>query len=372
MKDALRVISVIGAIIMSVLFAVCAGAFLAMYDTGNTVTTAYAKVFNDNSQGDTIGETQKVIQIDENIVDEIKKNSSEKKSEPAEKTEIDIQEVIHKKDSQEKSKNEDDSETDGSNENEETEEEKEPAVITAEIAGIKQVVKAGTNEIVAINTGEVAANTGSSGGKVLDPMEGYPRPYEEVDMSYFEDALFIGDSRMQGLGMYSNIPATFYAATAFQLFNFRTANIVQTPNGKVPILTAIPFDAFTKIYIKVGLNELGCASETKFIEDYQELITGLRMMEPRAIIYVHAVLPVTATKSATDKFHNNPNIIKRNELLKNFADANKCYFVDVKDAVSDETGALIKGSAPDGIHMYGKYMGPWVEYLRTHAVKVTY
>lgn len=368
MKDALRVITVIGAIILSVMFAVCAGAFLAMYDTGNTVTTAYAKVFDNNAE-EIIVEPQKIIQIDENIVDEMKKSESKNNPESDEKPEIDIQEVILKKKSQEQNEETDD--TEDADSAEETEE-REPAVITAEIAGIKQVVKAGTNEVVAVNTGEVAANTGSSSSKVLDPMEGYPRPYEEVDMSYFEDALFIGDSRMQGLGMYSNIPATFYAATAFQLFNFRTANIVQTPNGKVPILTAIPFDAFTKIYIKVGLNELGCASETKFIEDYQELITGLRMMEPRAIIYVHAVLPVTAAKSATDKFHNNPNIIKRNELLKNFADANKCYFVDVKDAVADETGALIKGSAPDGIHMYGKYMGPWVEYLRTHAVKVTY
>ncbi len=365
MRGTLRVISVIGALIVSLMFAVGAGCFLAIFDTGNTVTTAYAMVFEAGIQNDAIGEPQKIIRIEETIVDDLEKASEEKKSEVKEKPDIDINEVLNKK-----------QETSDSDEKEELKDESEEAdtqaVITAEIAGIKQVVKAGTNEVVATNTDPLSNIKQPSSVKVLDPMDGYPRPYEEVDMSYFEDALFIGDSRMQGLGMYSNIPATFYAATAFQLFNFRTANIVQTPNGKVPILTAIPFDAFTKIYIKVGLNELGCASETKFIEDYQELITGLRLMEPRAIIYIHAVLPVTAAKSATDKFHNNPNIIKRNELLKNFADANSCYFVDVKDAVADETGALIKGSAPDGIHMYGKYMGPWVEYLRTHAVKVTY
>lgn len=367
MKDALRVIAVIGALMLSVTFAVCAGAFLAVYDTGNTLHTAFAKVVELNTVEDTIGETQKIVENDSSIIDEIEKNKENKEN--RENTEIDIQAVLQRPnliDENEK----DVSDSEGTPEDN-GEEVVEPAVITAEIAGIKQVIKAGTNEVVAINNG-MQTGSGASNVKVLDPMQGYPRPYEEVDMSYFEDALFIGDSRMQGLGMYSNLPATFYAATAFQLFNFRTANIVQTPNGKVPILTAIPFDAFTKIYIKVGLNELGCASETKFIEDYQELITGLRLMEPRAIIYIHAVLPVTAAKSQTDGVHNNPNITKRNELLKNFADANSCYFIDVKDAVADETGALVKGSAPDGIHMYGKYMGPWVEYLRTHAVKVTY
>ncbi|MCR4923269.1 MAG: hypothetical protein K5931_04600, partial [Lachnospiraceae bacterium] len=90
----------------------------------------------------------------------------------------------------------------------------------------------------------------------VDPNAGYPLPFSQVDDSYFADALFIGDSRLQGFGMYSGLQSTYYCATGFQLYKYETTKVVQTPEGKVPIFDALTFDAYTKIYIKVGINEL--------------------------------------------------------------------------------------------------------------------
>lgn len=242
----------------------------------------------------------------------------------------------------------------------------ETQVASSEIAGIGEVRSAGTNDIIVYKPGEEGSSSGAT--VISDPNANYPLPFSSVDYSYFDDALFIGDSRMQGFGMYSGLNnATFYAITSFSIFKYQTMPVVQTPNGKVPIFTALPYDQFTKIYIKVGLNELGGSDET-FLQTYDEIITKLREMEPRAIIYTHAILPVTAEKSATDHTHSNENIQRRNAALKQYAEEHKCYYIDVAPVVSLEDGSLMPEMAGDGIHLKAGYMELWKEYLRTHAV----
>ncbi len=203
----------------------------------------------------------------------------------------------------------------------------------------------------------------------VDPNVNYPIPYGSVDESYFNDALFIGDSRLQGFGMYSGLPGTFYAATSFQLFKYETMGVVNTGSGKVPIFDALPYDTFTKIYIKVGLNEMG-GNDDAFISKYVELITRLRESEPRAIIYIHGVLPVTASKSRTDKVHNNAHVNARNEMLRQLAIDQKAYYLDVGSALAGADRSLPEEMAADGIHLKSQYMGIWKEYLLSHAVTV--
>lgn len=192
--------------------------------------------------------------------------------------------------------------------------------------------------------------------------------FQTVDEEYFADALFIGDSRLQGFGLWSELPATYYCATGFQLYKYDTFKVVQTENGKVPIFEAIPYDAFTKIYIKVGLNEMGWGTEEGFCAKYKEFIDALKATQPRAIVYVHAILPVTESKSASDRSHNNPNIIKRNEALKQFAADNGYIFVNAGPVLSDENGALKPEMTSDGVHLASKYMAIWKQYLMEHAI----
>ena len=206
--------------------------------------------------------------------------------------------------------------------------------------------------------------------ETADPVKDYPLPFTTVDESYFTDALFIGDSRLQGFGFWSGLPATYYCATGFQLYKYDTTKVVQTENGKVPIFDAMPYDAFTKIYIKVGLNELGYGTEENFEKYYAQLIEQLREYEPRAVIYVHAILPVTAEKSESDKAHNNPNITQRNAALKKFAESQKAYFLDAGPVLSTEDGSLKPEMTTDGIHLSPEYMKIWREYLCEHAVDV--
>lgn len=220
-----------------------------------------------------------------------------------------------------------------------------------------------------------SSDDGMADANVYDSIAGmdindlYPMPFTTVDESYFEDALLIGDSRFLGFAMWSGLPATNYCITSFSIFNIDSTKVVATENGKVPIFQALPYDAFTKIYIKVGLNEMG-TPEDKFEAKYAEVIARLREQEPRAVIYVNAILPVTAAKSRSDKTHNNTNIAKRNEALKKFAESQKAYFIDAGPYVSGDDGALKAEMTNDGIHMGAKHMGLWKKCLLEHAVLV--
>lgn len=229
---------------------------------------------------------------------------------------------------------------------------------------------AGNLEVVNEVSTEPDATLSAAAGinEYVDPNVNYPLEYRTVDESYFDDALFIGDSRLQGFGMYSGLPGTFYAATGFQLYKYDTMKVVNTDAGKVPILDALQYDTFTKIYIKVGLNEMG-GNDNIFESRYIELIDRLRQSQPRAIVYVHGLLPVTAAKSGSDKVHNNTNVEKRNDQLKKIAAEQGCYYLDVGSALAGPDGALPGEMASDGIHLKAQYMDMWKQYLMTHAVE---
>lgn len=371
MKRVLKVSSIIFAFIFLTLIAVLAGMSLAIWDTGSNISEVYAMVHQNNPA--MIGDKQ-VIEIDEgNIKDYLE--SDEFKEMGANKSlgqdDNDLKEITKnggiKPEIGSNNRSTEPEETKTEEPDEKQSDEREPLEITPEISGIAAVVRAGDEENIIENELPVPTQNVKV-DENIDPLANYPLPYGEVDKSYFDDALFIGDSRVAGLAMNSGTNATFYAVTSFQLFKYKTFKVVQTPSGKVPIFEAMPYDKFTKIYIKVGLNELGSVSDEPFLQAYEQFINDLRVMQPRAIIYIQAILPVTQVKSETDRVHCNENIKKRNENLKTFAEHMKCYYVDVGAYFADETGALKADATADGIHMYSKYMPLWIDALAHNAV----
>lgn len=370
MKSKFKAIYITLALVLLALIAAFAGIGLAIWDTGSSVKEVYSLAFNDT--GKVVVAEKKTIEIEENPITGLKDDiepdtSSEAKGNVKQLSEQGgIKSIINN--TGEKAENTDEETVENTENTIEEVKEKEPINITAEISGIETIVRAGDSESETVNEIKIPEQPKVT-NENIDPLKDYPLPYEEVDLSYFDDALFIGDSRVAGLAMNSGTNATFYAVTSFQLYRYKTFKVVQTPSGKVPIFDAMPYDKFTKIYIKVGLNELGSVTDEPFFDAYTSLINDLRVMQPRAIIYIQAILPVTQVKSQTDRVHCNENIKKRNENLKSFAELMKCYYVDVGPYFADETGALKAETTADGIHMYSKYMPMWIDALRKQAVK---
>lgn len=371
MKGKLRAVSVIAALVVLLIVAISAGFCLAVWDTESSVSEVFSLASAGKSN--VVIAQKQTIEIEDKDLSSLKTDSLTADG----KGKIDgditsikenggISQIANSKPENVEDKAE---ESEEEQEEELQEKEKTPLRITAEISGIATVVRAGDAEAEVVNEIPIPqAVAASEAAQNIDPLADYPLPYTEVDGSYFDDALFIGDSRVAGLAMNSGTNATFFAVTSFQLYKYKTFKVVQTSEGKVPIFDAMPYDRFTKIYIKVGLNELGSVTDEPFLNCYKSFIEELRMMQPRAIIYIQAILPVTQVKSQTDRVHCNENITKRNANLKSFAELMKCYYVDAGPYFADETGALKAETTADGIHMYSKYMPQWIDALRQQAV----
>ena len=186
--------------------------------------------------------------------------------------------------------------------------------------------------------------------------------------SYFDDAAFIGDSRTQGLQLYTGLPnATFYATQGLMVDTFFSKKFVKAGGGKITIPDAMKNQTFKKVYIMLGVNELGWAYEKVFIQKYGEVVDKVKELQPDAKIYVQSILPVTKAKSDGDAIYNNTKISRYNELIEQMCREKGVTYLHVADAVGLDNGALPAGSATDGVHLNREYCYKWLDYLKTHT-----
>ncbi len=181
---------------------------------------------------------------------------------------------------------------------------------------------------------------------------------------YFRDAIFIGDSRTQGLMMFSTMEnARFYADKGMSTVGaFKKPSIMK--DGKMmTIAEVLKSGDYGKVYISLGINELGYPNPDKFIERFAELIDIAKETNPKAEIYVEGILPVSANKSMADPNINNEKITLYNNKLCGMAKNKKVNYLHIADAVADETGALPPEASPDGVHLNKTFCMKWEKYL---------
>ncbi|WP_455735936.1 GDSL-type esterase/lipase family protein [Caproiciproducens sp.] len=199
------------------------------------------------------------------------------------------------------------------------------------------------------------------------PLSSTPRD-AVAPTGYFDDALLIGDSRTEALRNYDGLDnATYYAVKGLMVSTIFTKPSIEIHGKKLPVMQALKEEKYGKIYIMLGVNELGWSSFNTFIQDYQKVIDGIKTSQPGAVIYVQSILPVTAKKSETDKVYNNQKIEAYNQAIEEMAAKSRVRYLAVNTAVSDSEGNLPEDASVDGVHLNGEYCKKWCEYLRTHT-----
>lgn len=213
----------------------------------------------------------------------------------------------------------------------------------------------------------------------------YTRPVPEappVDKSFYDDALFIGDSRTEGFRMYAGLNnATYYSAKGLMANTTFTERFIPTDgfdvppdadlgdDGKLTVAQALEYGrSFGKIYIMLGINEIGWPNAQAFIGYYRQLIALVRKFNPGAQIYVQLIIPVSKSKSDSDDVYNNERIAMFNNLIVEMCVDEKVFFINTPEAVGDEIGALPEDAGIDGVHMKKSYCEQWRDYLFTHTV----
>lgn len=189
-----------------------------------------------------------------------------------------------------------------------------------------------------------------------------------VDDGYFADAAFIGDSRTQGLRLYSGLKDTNWLCSVGLTVETAATEKFSVADGKYTALDALGVLKPAKVYIMLGLNELGWKSADIFIEKYAAIIDAALAANPDCLVYVQSILPVSAAKDAGGTWCNNANVNARNERLKELAEEKGVYYLDVASAFRGEDGCLPAGDTPDGIHLTPGLCVSWLDYLKTHTV----
>lgn len=222
---------------------------------------------------------------------------------------------------------------------------------------------------------EAADSTaGTEAGSAPNSPEGYdysaPVPEApKTDSTWFDDAVFIGDSRTEGLILNTGLNnAIEYTHKGLMVDTVFTKPVIDMDGAKITVMDALKTTQFRKVYIMLGINETGWPYNDVFIHKYGEVIDAVKEINPDAQIYVQQILPVSRTVSAEHSYIKNEKIAEYNALLQEMAEEKQVYFVAAAEAVADGDGALPEDAAVDGIHLKKEYCVKWLEYLESHTV----
>lgn len=188
-------------------------------------------------------------------------------------------------------------------------------------------------------------------------------PYIQLDESWFDDALFIGDSRTVGMQSYARLgEADYFTGIGLNVFNVLKHWGSDRDYPEMLLSSLLERNSYGKILISLGLNEAGYPYDN-VMAAYQQMIDLIREKQPDTPIILQAVMTVTERKSNEGWVYSIENIAKINEGIKAFADGENIYYIDVNEWIADENGYLPADLSFDGIHLIADGYESWSKWF---------
>lgn len=248
----------------------------------------------------------------------------------------------------------------------------EESLGTTEIAETDASETVGTESLETEMSSEMTGTeTATENTEPATEMELQPKEFIQVERSYFDDAVFIGDSRTVGLHDYGGLDsATFYATVGLNVYDMWEQKFCEVDGVKVTLEEALSKRQFKKIYFQIGINEMGRGNIDTFMTAYQQSVLKFQELQPDAVIYVQGIMRVAKAKSDSDAIFNNPGINARNERIAQLADNQKIFYIDLNEVICDEEGNLRADLTFDNLHLYGSKYNIWVDFLLTKGLAI--
>lgn len=190
-----------------------------------------------------------------------------------------------------------------------------------------------------------------------------------IDLAYFGNVVFVGDSITQGLQQFGHIPNAQYCAYVGagpkEIYD-GTLRTRLDGEQEVPMEALVSYQP-DNVYIMLGTNAMMSLSDEALLAYYSEMLDVMRQrLGDEVGIYIQAIPPVV---QGMDSRFDLARIQGLNEALAQLAFEKNMYFVNVYQTLAGEDGWLPTeyGSAADGYHLTGAGYAAWVEYLVTHT-----
>lgn len=185
--------------------------------------------------------------------------------------------------------------------------------------------------------------------------------------SWFDDAVFVGDSSTQGIQTYKLLKSSTVLATNGMSARTAAKTKVKYDSDTLTLLKALKKETPKKIYLLLGFNDLELSkSADSFAQDYSSLLDQVQETCPSATIYVQSIFPVTSSYEQKDPQRTNEKIDSFNAALKKLCSSKNVRYEDVASVFKGTNGALPSSMSDDGYNIRGKYYYSWLNYLSAH------
>ncbi|MDD6490350.1 MAG: GDSL-type esterase/lipase family protein [Clostridia bacterium] len=205
---------------------------------------------------------------------------------------------------------------------------------------------------------------------------------KEVESSWFDDTVFVGDSVTLKLSYYAENgslgKAEFLCAgslgygSALQDIKAE-GNVHPTYEGeKYTVDDGVKMLGAKKVFIMFGMNDIGLYGIDDTIENMKTLTSRIKKKSPEVEIYIQSVTPMLENMQLRDL--NNKSISEFNKKLKAEAKKLGYKYLDVASVMKDKKGNLIPEYCSDpeamGIHFSDEGCKAWVEYLKQNVADI--
>lgn len=208
------------------------------------------------------------------------------------------------------------------------------------------------------------------------PVYEFGTPLEEsepVEDSYFDDVVFLGDSRTEGLQLFGGLAhGTYYWARGMTVFRVDDPQYAQFKvNGAdYTMIGALKQKQYKAVYIMVGVNELGYPADS-YETGLAAFVDKVVEAQPNAVVYLQIMPPINdalARKNGLADCINNANLSAFNAALIRVAKEKRVVLLNTAEVYTDEDGQLQADIAADGCHFTSGGYPRWIEYLRCHVI----
>lgn len=194
--------------------------------------------------------------------------------------------------------------------------------------------------------------------------EAEPTAPTDFDTSFFDDALFIGDSITTGLYLYGYLdPSLVYAKVGLAPSTAFDSEI----DGET-IDSKIKSNNPKKIYIMLGTNSVGYADGNYLADCMGELVQHISKVS-KAKVYVLSIPPITYYAEADyDNALTTSAINEYNSALENVISGTKAEFLDLHSVLTAPDGYYYEEyHEMDGIHFMGSTYQVMLSFLEKHS-----
>lgn len=240
---------------------------------------------------------------------------------------------------------------------------------TEETQEKQEEMEKGVTKFISYEPLEVESRYYSDAGKIALTTE---YPYTLENDSYFNDAAFLGDSRTLGIYDYVGLDgADFFCDNGMTIFKLmKDEGVTEQGTGqKVDLKKILQERQYGKIYIMLGMNELGYGNTSMYMQEYLSVLQQIRAWQPDAIIFIMANLHVSREKNNMETEFNNINVNDKNVACARLANGTDIFYLDSNPLFTDSEGFLLSELTFDGVHLYAQHYDKWRQFLLEHGVE---